>query len=115
MLSVLVFVFIYTPHCSFGEGKLRFSPVIQRYTYADATNQESLKDDKKITITGDGAAKISSVTPKCVDKIPGDDEGGTGAVEGDKDYDTDTNPSSSGDNAGQTDTNRPLEVTVPVS
>lgn len=55
------------------------------------------------------------VVPKSKDKVPGDDEGGTGPAEGDNDYDTDNNPSSQGDKAGQTDTNRPLEVTFPVN
>lgn len=62
MLSVLVFSMIYFPPCSFGKGKPRFSPVVQRYTSADTTNQESLKDDKKITITSDSLI-VSSRPP----------------------------------------------------
>jgi len=53
VLFALVFSMIYSPPCSFGKGKLRFSPVVQRYNSAAAVDQESLGDVARNTITSD--------------------------------------------------------------
>jgi len=64
VLSVLVFIFIYTPHCSFGEGKLRFSPVVQRDTSADAYEQGSLRYIEEITVNSDSLIGSSHLSVK---------------------------------------------------
>ena len=68
----------------------------------------------KPKVLGTTSNQRSEIKRKPTRKPAAEPQGGTGPAEGDKDYDTDNNPSSNGDNAGQMDTNRPLELTFPV-